>query len=205
MKKKESVTIRMNEDNVEKLRRYSRVENVSQGKFIEDLIEMYDNKKIGKHSRDINEDTKIEYLLRYENYFLKDKDKQVRESIKYTMNGTNIYALRNYFQIPIKQVINLLKEDFKIDEDLEKYIFGYWFSVAFNKAKERFIINEKFDIRMPNSTKAMLNISRCKVASDLQDIKNKIERYSSTDILAEVENYLVKDTEDESIFKEFFD
>lgn len=203
MDKKESVTVRMASESAEKLRRYSRVENISQGKFIENLIENYNNQGNNKALENSEKD-KVYYLLRYENYFLEDIDKQTREPIKYTMNGKVVYSLHSWIQIPIEDVKKILENEFGIKQDLEKYIFTYTFSIAYDVKKERYVINEMFDIRIQQSIKATLNVSRCKSVLNLYEIKKHIGVYAPTHILFEVEKFLVEETDDDGIFEKFF-
>lgn len=200
MNKKESVTIRMSNKNVEKLRTFSRLNNISQGQFIENLIEQCDD----SGNRKLN-NMRLEYLLRYENYFLKDKEKQVREPVKYYIEeGERKYALPQWIVIPIKKVQNELTNEFKIEDSLENYIMQYWLAIDYDMKKNRYIIEEIIDIRQQDDIKAKLNISRCKIASNLYDIKKHIEKYAPTTIVAQVENNIVTETNDDTILDKFF-
>lgn len=197
MKKDKAVTVRFTEEVASKLKQYAQNNSISQSEFLSNLINNYEV------STNIYNNSKINIFLNYENFFLKDKDKQIRIPKKYIFLGQTIYISYNNLRASAKFYEKELKDDFKIEEDLDNYEFYYNVGVYNDTEKNRFVILEVIVLYQKGTTLYKLNVNRCKFAYNLSEILSYIRRYAKIEDINAIQNILAEPVIDDEDVESF--
>lgn len=209
MAKKESgITIRLTQEMANKFKTYAQNNNVSQGGFLEELLARYEKSSFGNNDNltNINKETEISIFLCYENFFLEDECKQMREPKKYRFKGISIFG-RNQTMLPVpaKMYEKALKNEFGITMDLDEYDFFYWVYVYKDCERNRFVVVETFVLKKKDSFRNKLNVNRCKFTFNLSEITQHISNFATAMDVKQIEfnlaETLTKDEEVESFLK----
>lgn len=188
-----SMTVRLNSDISDKFKTSAKEKKISQGEFIEELMECYE-KEINVGDLQVLEpqgNELITLLLKYKNVF----ENKTIETKKITFKGEIIYRVANPKWITISGKERLMDE-FKITKKLENINCSYWWGITKELDKERYIIYENFHME-GEKQEILLNIKRCKVAKKLNEIIVAIENYALEMDIEQLEYILAKTISDE--------
>ena len=148
----------------------------------------------------------IPIFLCYENFFLQDKSKQIRDPKNYTILGEYIYWPSQ--QKPVfsaKLYEKALKEEFNISKDLDKYMFYYWFGVVKDSDRQRYIIVETISLYKDSGIKNMLNINRSQFAMSLSGITKHIRHFAIAQDIRNIEARLADEIKNDEDILSFLD
>ncbi|WP_102399624.1 hypothetical protein [Haloimpatiens massiliensis] len=199
-----AITIRLAKETCENFKELAKSKDISQGKFLGDLVDMY-NKSQSKENPLIEQSSnnKIRLLLRYQNEFTEDENRRMLEPKVYEFKGEDIFTLQQGRNIEVIDSIQSLKEEFNINNSLEDYYCGYWFGIFNDLEKTRYVVNEWIWITDKYSKKTKLSVRRCKFANNLMDIVNCIEKYAFIGDVENVEYLLAKKIDDDQEIEMF--
>lgn len=177
-----TMTVRLNSETSDKFKELAKKEEMSQGDFIEKLISLY------------KPECEITMPLKYKNKF--QNETQDKPSKKFKFKGTWIYQLTNIRPMLPFQT-KKMSEEFKIKELEESFQYSYWFGIAFDLDKKIYVINEGFWV-YNKEQENLINVKRCKIAKNLQEIEKLLENYVLEFELEQIENILSEETTDEN-------
>lgn len=203
-RKDSALTVRLTNQMAEKFKTYAQNKKLSQSDFLVELLKHYDKNKIGYDNGISDELVEIPIILSYENYFLKQAKDQVREPKKYLFKGKYVYwPPHQKLKITAKKYEEKLSKEFRINQDLQEYDFYYWFGVAKDSNKSRFVIVETFYLAKKDDSTIMLNVNRGKFASDLLEITQHIKDYALYQDVKNLEYILAKVITEDKEFESF--
>lgn len=200
MNEKNPISIRLKPETAEKFRTLAQINNMTQSKFIEMLI---DNFSDGNY----NKNQKIGLLLCKYNNFSKDEKKKRIGPRKYEFNGFLVYQpnfngrplysaseyeeeLRNEFEI---------SKEINLDEyELQSSLYAYW-----NTDINKHIIFETLIIKKRFMQTYDICVNRCYEAEQCSDLEKRLHRYSNQDDRGRIEFILadpIKDTKEFELF-----
>ena len=176
-----TMTVRLNSETCDKFKELAKKEEISQGEFIEKLVSLY------------KPEFQITMPLKYKNKF--QNELQEKPSKKFKFRGKWIYQLPNIRLMSPFQ-IKKINEEFKIKEIEESFQYSYWFGIANDLDKKRYVINEFFWVSNKEQEN-LINVKRCKIVNDLQEIVNVLANYAFELEIEQIENILAEETTDE--------
>ncbi|WP_303864254.1 ribbon-helix-helix protein, CopG family [Alkalibaculum bacchi] len=212
-KKDKGITVRLTPEVAEKFKAHAQKNDMSQGEFLEELLNKY-GKNQGPNSEVSNKIVEHSILLSYENLFLEDESKQIKEPKRYIVKGRYIYTSQQqnpylaqlYGSDKLYESAKLyedeIKKNFNIDVSLNEYRFFYWFGIIDTEdtKKHRYVIVETISLQKENDIKYMLSTTRCQFANGLSDITEHIRPYARLHDIKSIQSILAKEiTSDEDV------
>ncbi len=198
MTEMKSVTVRIHESTYERLKKTANERNISQGKLIENLINTIQANPDHKESK--SQDTQIRLLLKYENYFLSQDEKKVREPKNYVFTGRWVWPRYEAEKqaLSLEHLKEKLKAEFEIVDSLDDCECTYIFYILYDSVKNRYIINEIFLICRNDFKNKMLHVIRCKFAMNLYEIKRHLNQYAEKMDFTTIESCIAPDIFDDA-------
>ncbi|NME63979.1 hypothetical protein HF846_05095 [Clostridium cadaveris] len=177
-----TMTVRLNNDISDNFKELAKKEGISQGELIEKLLETY------------KPEFEITMPLKYKNKF--QNELQSIPSKNFKFKGKWIYQIPNIRMMTLFQ-IKKINEELNINEIEKTFQYNYWFGIAENSDKKMYVISERFWV-YNKEQENLINIKRCKLAKNLQEIVGILENYAFELEIEQIENILSEDTTDET-------
>lgn len=197
-----AITVRMDSEIIDEFKNIAKEVKMGQGKLLADLITNYkdyktysksDNKKIPVKNE--NNENEFKLLLTYYNKYNIEKELTNLETIVYKLKGKLITWIqqRPLYEFTLENLNNI----YGINESKEEIFTSYQFGVYIRDSDKKYVVYESIYIVKKDKNEILVNIKRCKILNELNEITKELEPYINIQEIEQIKFCLCEVVEDD--------